>query len=110
MDYSKIIGWIVFAGGLAIIVWTLVFSYNIFTGKAEIPVFFDQEDQIQETTSSDNLEDRIGEMAREEIKNLIPLNAVSTILNLAVWSVFAFIFVFGGFQIASLGIKLVKKQ
>lgn len=109
MDYSKIIGWVVFAAGLAVIACTLIFSYNIFVGKAEVPVFFDQENQIRETAASDSLEDRIGEMAREEIKNLIPLDAVSTVFNLAVWSAFAFIFIFGGFQVASLGIKLIKK-
>jgi len=109
MDYSKIIGWIVFAGGLAVIIWTLLTSYNIFTGERDIPIFFGQESQIQETSSSGDIQGQIENLAREQIAKMIPLDAIPTMFNLAVWSAFAFIFIFGGFQIASLGVKLIKK-
>ncbi|MFA5355506.1 MAG: hypothetical protein WC302_02155 [Candidatus Paceibacterota bacterium] len=109
MDYSKIVGWIVFAVGLSIIIWTLVSSYNIFTKQSEVPSFFSQEEQIQEL-SSGSWEDQIGEMAREEISKLIPVGAISTVLNLGVWSAFSFIFIFGGFQVSTLGIRLIKKS
>jgi len=32
MDYSRIFGWILLILGVAVIGWTLMSSYNIFTG------------------------------------------------------------------------------
>ena len=39
--FPKLMGWLVFFLGLSIICYTLFASYNIFTGKAEVPAFFE---------------------------------------------------------------------
>jgi hypothetical protein len=48
-------------------------------------------------------------MIGEQLKGMVPLDSLPKLLNLAVWSMLAFILIFGGAQIASLGIKLIKK-
>jgi len=111
MDYSKIIGWPVFLLGLLLIGWTLMMSYNIFTAKAETPEFFEmpKEEVSAEKGTAQGLEAQFEEMIGEQIKGIIPIDTLPSFLNLAVWSMLAFILIFGGTQISSLGIKLIKK-
>lgn len=110
MDYTKIIGWPVFIIGLLLIGWTLMMSYNIFTAQAEVPGFFEipEEVSVGEGTGQ-GLEAQFEQMIGEQIKEIIPTDTLPQILNLAVWSMLAFILIFGGAQISSLGIKLIKK-
>jgi hypothetical protein len=42
------------------------------------------------------------------LKEILPAEAITKMLNLIVWSILAGIFIFGGSQISSLGIKLLK--
>jgi hypothetical protein len=46
----------------------------------------------------------------EQIKEMLPADAFSRILNLFVWSIFAGIFIFGGGQIANIGIKIIRSK
>lgn len=111
---KKIFGWILLVAGILIIGWTLIFSYNIFTGKAVAPEIFKTE--IKEFSPSDGkvpttpaeLQKEMEKMVGEQMRELIPVDIVPKILNLVVWSIFAFILIFGGSQISSLGIKLLK--
>jgi len=111
MTLPKISGLILLIIGLAIIIWTLYSSYNIFTGKTDMPEIF--ESDMQQASSSvqsgQNTQAQIEKMISEQIKGLIPVDVISKILNLAVWSMLAFILIFGGTQIANLGIKLLNK-
>ena len=111
MDYPKIIGWPVFLLGLLLIGWTLMMSYNIFTAKAEVPQFFEmpKEEVSTEKGTAQGLEAQFEEMIGEQIKGLIPVDSLPKMLNLTVTSMLAFILIFGGTQISSLGIKLIKK-
>jgi len=47
-------------------------------------------------------------MIGEQLKGMLPVDTLPKILNLAVWSTLAWILIFGGAQISSLGIKLLK--
>jgi len=108
----KIFGWILLLAGIALIFWALYSSYNIFNAKAEIPTIFKVE--IPRTSSPSNsanssdIQATINNMIGEQIKGLIPTDIVPKILNLVIWSIFAGILIFGGTQISSIGIKLIK--
>ena len=52
--------------------------------------------------------DQIKEMIGEQLKNILPADSMSKIMNLTSWSIFAFILILAGSKIASLGIKLIK--
>jgi hypothetical protein len=49
-------------------------------------------------------------MISEQLKGMLPINMVPKILNLFIWSMLAGIFIFGGTQVSSLGIKLIKEK
>lgn len=108
----KIIGWILLVTGLLLIAWTLIFSYNLFTGEAKLPEFFEPpEEQLSQTEDSQDVQDieaQLQQMIDEQFRGILPAESITRMLNLAAWSVLAFIFIFGGSQIASLGIKLIK--
>jgi len=113
---TKIFGWVLLLAGLAIIGWALYSSYNIFTGKVEVPEIFKmaekevalpQKGQVQGVQAQ--MEEEVKEMIGEQLKGILPVDTLPKILNLAVWSMLAGILIFGGSQISGLGIKLIKK-
>jgi len=115
MNATKIFGWALLIAGLAVIGWTLYSSYNIFTGKVEVPEIFKmaeketalpQENQAQGIQAQ--MEEKVKEMLGEQLKGIFPTDTLPKILNLIVWSILASILIFGGSQISSLGIKLMK--
>jgi hypothetical protein len=110
MNPSKAFGWVLLILGIILIGWTLLFSYNIFTGQGAAPAFFEsssQDSSLTKTTGSD-IQSQIEKLVGEQLRGLLPINSITNILNLIVWSLLAFILIFGGFQISSLGIKLIK--
>lgn len=109
MDYTKIIGWPVFVIGILIIGWTLMMSYNIFTAKVEVPQFFEIPQEIVSESGGQDIQAQLQQMVGEQLKGLIPADTLPQVLNLTVWSMLAFILIFGGTQISGLGIKLIKK-
>ena len=106
---KSIIGWVLLVVGILLIGWTLMNSYNIFTGKAELPEFFElPEESLVQTGDGQDAQAQLQQMMNEQLKGMIPVGSITKILNLTVWSLLAFILIFGGTQIASLGIKLMK--
>lgn len=101
--------------GTGIIIFSIVFSYNVFSGKAEAPVIFEapEEDlsvlaKKGSVASLEDFQEGIQAMLGEQLKTLMPSDTLPRILNLTVLSVLTSIMILGGGQIATLGIKLVK--
>jgi len=113
MKLKKIIGWILLLAGLMIIVWSLYSSYTIFSAKKPAPELFKMEEKgsspVQEAVSPEDMQQEVEKMVKEQIGEMIPAEFLSKILNLVSWAVLAGILVFGGSQMASVGIKLLKK-
>ncbi|MFC1789669.1 hypothetical protein ACFLYY_01685 [Patescibacteria group bacterium] len=109
MNYSKIFGWILIIVGITIIIWTLISSYNVFTGKNAIPEVFSLPTKIGDVQASD-IQAQLENLVKEQLTSIIPTDAITKTLNLMTWSILAFILIFGGSQIAGLGIKLINKQ
>jgi hypothetical protein len=114
MEFDKIFGWILIFIGLLIILWTLFYSFNVFQGKSQIPEIFKME-KAKENSYEKKLNDIskfsqqiLEEIIIKEMKNLFPIEFLPKFLNLISFSIFAGLFIFGGSQIASLGIKMIK--
>lgn len=106
----KIFGLVLLLGGLAIIVYGLYSSYEIFTAKKEPPILFEIPEQssvIQKGTAQD-LQAQLQGLLGEQLKGILPADSVPKLLDLISWSIFAGILVLGGGQIAGLGVKLLK--
>jgi hypothetical protein len=106
---KKVFGWALLVAGVAIIIWTLVWGFNIFTAKTQAPVFF-QTSQIQSQQQGQGAQAQMANLVQEQIQKMIPMDSINKILNLAIWSILAFILIFGGRQLSSIGTKLLSKE
>jgi hypothetical protein len=124
LNLTKIFGWVLIFAGLAIIIWPLYFSYNIFQGESKAPdIFGIEEKTIQEQDISEEkfpdisvpaefqkeFQEQSEKIISEQFKKLLPAGALPKLLNLIAWSIIAGLFILGGFQISNLGVKMVKK-
>jgi hypothetical protein len=103
---KKFLGLILLFLGLAVIFYGLYSSYNIFTAKTAAPQIFNLEKQS--SSQSSGAQAQLEETISQQLKGMFPTDSVPKLLNLLSWSVFAGILIFGGSQIATLGIKLIK--
>lgn len=105
----QIFGGILLFAGLAMIGYSLYFSYNIFTGIEPVPVIFEiEESKAIPVPTDQGLQAQIQKMITQQLREIIPARMISRMLNLIAWSIFSGILIFGGAQIAGLGIKLLK--
>ena len=110
---NKIIGYALLIAGLSLIVFTFYQSYNIFTDKYPAPLVFKAQAPVSlpKTDNIGNLQDlqkQLNEEISKQISQIIPADTLPKILNLLSWSILAGIFIFGGGQIANLGVKMIK--
>jgi len=114
MNFKRAIGWITFFAGILIILFTLYRSHNIFTGKTAPPKIFKIEEKTTPSskkkvpTTSGEVQQQVGEILAQELREIFPKETIAKILDLISWSILAGILIFGGSQISSLGIKLLK--
>ena len=110
---NKIIGYVLLVAGLLLIIITLYQSYNIFMGNSSAPLMFKVQAPAQSSKANGvgNLQDiqkQLNEEISKQIGQMIPADTLPKILNLLSWSILAGILIFGGGQISSLGIKMIK--
>lgn len=93
--------------GLALILYSLYSSFNIFTGNAEAPQVF-KEQQVVQDSEEQGIQAQIQKILEQQLKGMLPFDSLINLLNLVSWSILAGILIFGGAQVAGLGIKLIK--
>lgn len=113
---QNLIGWALLLVGLAVIVWTIYSSYNIFTAKAVAPEIFKIGKEIQTSggtskipTTQAELQKEMEKVIGEQLKGLLPVDTLPKLLNLISWSIFAGILILAGAQTSGLGVKLIRK-
>jgi hypothetical protein len=111
MKVTKIFGWILLIFGVLIILWSLYNCHLIFTKRKSLPEFFEIKQKISKIKKETpiSLEAKLQQTISEQLKTLFPSEELLKLLNLIALSFFYGIFIFGGGQIASLGIKLLKR-
>lgn len=117
MNINKIIGWVTFGIGIFVILFTLYSTYQIFTGEKPAPQFFQinlpeetaPEEMPEEMPSSqEGMMQMMSQKIESQLQEMIPASTLPKLLNLVIWTMGAGILIFGGSQIAQLGIRLVK--
>ena len=113
MITNKIIGYTLLIVGLSLIIFTLYQSYNIFTDKYSAPSIFKVQTPLSpsKNNSGNSLQDlqkQLNQEISKQISQMVPADTLPKILNLFSWSILAGIFIFGGSQIAILGVKMIK--
>jgi len=107
---QKITGFVLLGIGAAIILYALFASYGIFTGSKEPPEVFSEpvkEIGVSTPSGTQDVEQQIQGLLQKQLTSLLPENTISKTLNLFSWSIFAGILIFGGTQLAGLGVKLL---
>ncbi len=107
MDINKIIGYILLLAGLLLIVVPLYQTYTIFTGKGVPPQVFKTQTVTPPATQSNNPFD-IQQQMQKALISILPIELINNTLNLTSWIILLWILMFGGGQIANIGIKLLK--
>ncbi len=110
----KLIGFILLIIGVSIILYALWSSFELFTAKKPAPIIFNIAEQQKSSGEPDitgannpiSAETVIKELAKNLTAN-VPAEYTATILNMISWSVLALIMIFGGSQLAKLGITLL---
>ena len=94
--------------GLILICWTLYSSYNIFNGRAEAAELFSVPAAEEAVLGDEEMTEE--DIMKEQLKEALPFEAdtLPRMLNLLAWGILAFILIFGGAQVAGIGIKLLK--
>lgn len=106
---NKIFGYLFVLLGLVIIFAALYGSYEIFTGKMAAPLIFSMQEKKSpdSATKSQDIQKQMEELVQKQITDLIPIDFLPKILNLFSWSILAGILIFGGGQVAGIGIRLI---
>lgn len=105
MNIQKILGFALIAGGVGIILYSLYASFTFFTGSATPPEIFSPAASGSQAGGGGN---PVSQLLEEQLRGLLPVGLIPTMLNLTVWSIFSGLLMLGGGQIAGLGIKLLK--
>jgi hypothetical protein len=102
---KKIMGWILLLVGLAVMLWSIDSTFNIFTAKVAAPEIFKIEQKQSQTSAPGqistpaDLQEQIGTIVGEQLKDILPQNTLPGILNLISWSIFASFLIFAGASI-----------
>jgi hypothetical protein len=112
MMANKIIGYTLLAVGILLIGFALWQSYGIFTGASSVPIVFKSPESRQDTATngsgSVDFQKQFDNAVKNQISQLLPIDVLSKMLNMLAWSMLAGILIFGGAQIAGLGIRMIK--
>jgi len=112
MIENKIIGIILLVLGLLMILWSVYVSYNMFQGNRAVPEILMPEIEsgieIAKDATPVQIDEQIKQTIQDQMANILPQANIYKLLNLIIWSIFAWIMIIGGGKIASLGIKMLK--
>jgi len=105
---KKILGWILIILGLFIVLGSIYSTYLNFTGQRDFPqVFTVQEDEVTPRASG-GPEDQISGMIGEYIKEILPQDTATEMLNMLAWIMFAVFLVYSGSKLVSMGAVLLR--
>ena len=113
MTMQKTLGFVLLAAGLLIIALALILSWQIFTGVTPAPeLFFAPQERVVDSSPSvgslEALQNQLPNLLNQQLQGFLPAGAFPQMLNLAAWSMFAGLLLFGGSLVAGIGIKLLK--
>jgi hypothetical protein len=107
----QFLAWILIIIGLFIVFWDIASSYYYFSAQKEFPkVFVDT--QISTTNSvstGTGIQDQIGSIVKDQIKQMIPENTVTQLLNITSWIMFASFMLWAGGKLVGMGSDFLKK-
>lgn len=111
MSIERIFGLILVLLGVGIILYSMYYSFQIFTGSIEPPELFSMSEQSTNSRSpvaEDDIQGQINFVLQEQLSQILPKGILPRMLNFSMWSLFSGLMFFGGAQLAGIGIKLLR--
>ena len=105
MHINKIIGYGLLVSGILLIAVPLYQTYAIFTGSSLPPQVFKTVEPPSQPAANNPFD--IQAQVQKGVMAVLPLELIHNTLNLAGWMILMLILIFGGKQIADIGIKVI---
>lgn len=109
---KQFLAWVLIVIGLGIVFWDISSSYYYFTAQKEFPQVFTESGSSVGTSSSTGttIDGQIGNVIKEQIKQLIPENTVTQLLNISSWIIFASFLLWAGGKLIGIGTNFLKSS
>ncbi|MCL5010961.1 MAG: hypothetical protein M1127_01995 [Patescibacteria group bacterium] len=123
---KQIIGYVLLGLGVAGILWGIITSYLIFTGKNPAPVIFSATATSQQAQTASTsqpvktgktgndieavMQEQMQSVVGEQINKMLPTDFINRVLNLTVWAIFMGILFLGAGKLAGAGIGLLRSE
>lgn len=108
----QLLAWVLIVIGLGIVFWDISSSYNYFTAQEKFPQVFAENKTAETETigTGTTIQDQIGNVVKEQIKEMLPENTVTQLLNIASWIIFASFLLWAGGKLVGMGSDFLKKS
>jgi|WetSurMetagenome_2_1015567.scaffolds.fasta_scaffold209303_1 hypothetical protein len=108
----QFLAWVLIIIGLGIVFWDISSSYYYFTAQEKFPPVFAETKSANSDTSSagGTIQEQIGSVVKEQIKQLIPENSITQLLNITSWIIFASFLLWAGGKLIGIGNEFLKNS
>jgi len=110
MKLSKLLGVIILFIGLSIIFWGVYQVYRVYSQTVNPPSFFKPISHTKEGSlnlSEGDLNSQMRSVMQEQLNKILPSNYITELLNYITFSILIGIFIFAGYRISIIGVKLI---
>ena len=109
---NQFFAWVLIIIGLGIVFWDISSSYYFFTAQKEFPPVFvnNPSAQVNNPSTGNNIQEQVGNMVKEQIKQLVPENTVTQLLNISSWIIFASFLLWAGGKLIGIGSDFLKSD
>ena len=110
MKLSKLLGIIILFIGLSIIFWGIYQVFEVYSQTINPPSFFKPISDTKEENLNlpgTDLNSQIRSVIQEQLNKILPRNYITKLLNYITFSILIGIFIFAGYRISIIGVKLI---
>ncbi|MCD6284252.1 hypothetical protein J7J12_03330 [bacterium] len=110
MELSKLLGIIILFIGLSIIFWGIYQVFKVYSQVINPPSFFKPISHTKEGSlnlSEGDLNSQMRSVMQEQLNKILPSNYITELLNYITFSILIGIFIFAGYRISIIGVKLI---
>ena len=108
---KQFLAWVLIIIGLGIVFWDISSSYYFFTAQKEFPKVFVESPTIVQTTSTGNaIQDQVGNIIKDQMRQLIPENSGVQLMNISSWILFASFLLWAGGKLVGIGNDFLKQS
>jgi len=107
----QFLAWVLIIIGLVIVFWDISSSYFYFTAQEKFPqVFVGTAVKTDTVNTGTAIQDQIGNVIKDQIKQLVPENTVTQLLNISSWIIFASFLLWAGGKLIGIGSDFLKNN